>query len=116
MRTTFRHDTAGDYDDLVGISDGGQAVSNRDDRASLHQALQGFNYQLLGFAVERRCWFIQQENRIVADHHACDTDALPLATGKGRSAFAHHGVVALCHLGDEFMGVGQLSRLDNFFP
>ncbi len=59
-------------------------VGDGDDGASLHQPLEGFNDQLLGFAIEGGGGFVEQQNGAVADHDAGDADALALAAGEGR--------------------------------
>ncbi len=54
-------------DDLIGASDRRQTVRDHDHGAVLHQALQGFLNQPLGFRVEVRRRFIQDENRRILE-------------------------------------------------
>ena len=57
----------------------------------------------------------EDEDGIVADQRAGDADALALAAGQGSAAVADHGVVAVGHAADEFVGVGQLGCPKDLF-
>jgi hypothetical protein len=46
------------HHDLVGVADGGEAVGDDDDRATLHQPLQRLLDELLRLRVHRRGGFI----------------------------------------------------------
>jgi hypothetical protein len=49
----------------------------------------------------------QNQNRPVANEGTGDPDALALAAGEGQTSVAYRAVVALRHLGDELVGVGE---------
>src|SRR5882762_10884262 len=102
-------------DDLVGIADGAQAVSNGDDGAPLHEAFERLHHQPLRLGVERRSGLVEDEDGRVADDRARDADALPLATGERLASFAQQGVVTLGHPDDEPVRVRELCGLDDLF-
>ncbi len=64
----------------------------------------------LGAGVERAGGFVQQQDRRVLEDGAGDGDALLFAAGKLQAALAHHGVIALRQLDDEFVDLGQPRR------
>src|SRR5467141_1973904 len=102
-------------DDLVGIADGAQAVSNGDDGAPLHEAFERLHHQPLRLGIERRSGLVEDEDGRVADDRARDADALPLATGERLASFAQQGVVTHGHPGDEPVRVRELRGLDDLF-
>ena len=51
------------HDDLIGIADGGQPVSNHDNRHAPFQLFQRFLNPALILTVERACRFVQDQNR-----------------------------------------------------
>ena len=57
--------------------------------------------------------FVQNQDRRIANDGARDRDPLPLAAGKRHAALADDGVVALRHLLDEFVRVGQFGGAQN---
>src|SRR5271163_1440382 len=111
VSTAFRHPTSSDHDDLVGIADGAEPVSNCDYGPALHQLFQGLNHQLLGFAIEGSGGLVQQQDGAIAYDHARYSKPLPLATGKRGTALTDHSVVALRHSRNEFIGIGELGCL-----
>src|ERR1700682_5953409 len=102
-------------DDLVGIADGAQAVSNGADGAPLHEAFECLHHQPLRLGIERRGGLVEDEDGRVADDRARDADALPLATGERLASFAQQGVVTLGHPDDEPVRVRELRGLENLF-
>ena len=53
-----------------------------DHRTPAHQARKRFADRLLGFAVERRGGFVEQQDRRVLQERARNGNTLPLAAGK----------------------------------
>ena len=89
-----------------------------DHRLALHQAIQTLLDCGLDFAVEGAGGLVEQENRSVLQHDACDGDALALATAQLDSALAHMGVVAAAPRGiaqgdDELVRLGAFRRGDH---
>jgi hypothetical protein len=60
--------------------DGRQPVRDRDHGLALHQRVQAGLDGLLDLAVQGTGGFVEQQDRRVLEHHACDRDALALAT------------------------------------
>ena len=86
MGAFFGDEAAFEHDDLIGIADSAQAVSNDDDCAAFHQAFERFHYDLLRLGVERGGRFIENENVRIAHDGAGDADALSLATRERETA------------------------------
>ena len=72
----------------------------------VHQRVERGLHVALGFAVERRGGFVENQDRGVFEHGAGDGDALALAAGEPHAVFADQGVEAVGHGLDEVPGVG----------
>src|ERR1035438_3937362 len=88
-------------------------VRNNDAGPAFHEAAERFEDRCFRFGVQAGSRFIENEYRRVADHGARDSDALALTARERYAALAHHRVVPVRHLLDEFMGIGELRRLDD---
>src|SRR5207244_5135313 len=87
-------DAAGLHDeDLLGAADGGEAVRNNKRGAAAHQVAQAFLNQRLGFRVQARSGFVQDEDARIGENGARDGNALLLAAGKPYAALTDHRVV-----------------------
>ena len=80
----------------------------RDDErgAALHGGFQGGLHPAFTFCVERAGGFVQQQERRIFEHGACNADALTLATRQAHAAFAQIRVVALGQGADEVVCIG----------
>src|SRR5580692_7850572 len=107
------HPTAED-NDRVGIANGAQTMGDGDHGPSLHEALQCFDHESLGFRVESSSGLIEDENRRVANDGAGNSNSLPLASGKSKPSLADHRVVAVGHSGNEFVRVREFRRFFDF--
>ena len=67
-------------DDLVCCADRGQSVCDRQDRAVLHEALQGALDQPLALRVQRAGGLIEDEQAWTLQHGTSDGDALALTS------------------------------------
>src|SRR5579862_7573068 len=74
VRSVFGHDTLFDDNNLVGVTNCAQPMSDGDDSAALHQPLQGIDYQPFRLAVERRRRLVENQNRAIPDHHSRDAN------------------------------------------
>ena len=101
MRPLFQHH------DLVGAADGGEPVRDHDHGAVLHQVGQRLLHQQLGFGIQVRGGFVQDQDGGVLQQRAGDGDTLPLAAAQARAAVADHGFVALRKPLDELVGQGR---------
>src|SRR6185437_6516787 len=88
-------------DDAVEVAHGGEPVGDGDHGAAAHQAGERLADDFLGFTVERRGGFVEQEERRVLEEGAGDGDALALAAGELDAAVADDGAHALRQLLDE---------------
>ena len=94
--------------DLVGISDGGQAVGDQEH----HPVLAPFGEIAEQFAlregIKRSRGFVEDQDGRVADDCARDGEALPLAGGELATTLAKLGLVTVFHLADELVCAGDL--------
>src|SRR4051812_4925492 len=108
MGAAFGDYPSGKHDNLLGIANGGESVSDRDHRLTFHQLFQCVDDELLRFAVERRRGLIHQQDGAIADHDPGYAYSLALTAGECGSALSDDCVVAEGHPGDEFVRVGEL--------
>ena len=113
MRPLFGNDASLENDDLMRVANRAQPMGNGNYGASLHQPLEGFHHELLGFGVERGRRLVENQDWRVADDGASDADPLPLTAGKRGAALTDHRIKTMRHFGDEFFGIGKPGRLLN---
>ena len=77
------------HENLVGLTNGAEAVGDHETGATLHQALESFLNQALGGGVDTGGGFIEDQNRRIGQQRARDADALFLAHTELHAAFAH---------------------------
>src|SRR5580693_2334668 len=114
MSSLFRDHPTAEDNDRVGIANGAETVGDGDDGPSLHEALQCFDHESLGFRVESSSGLVEDENRRVANDGAGNSDALTLAPGKSKPSLADHRVVTVRHSGNEFVRVREFRRFLDF--
>src|SRR5579871_4555953 len=115
MRSTFRYLAAVDHINAVGVEYGRQAVGDDKCRASFHQLLQCFLDLPFALGIQRRRCFVEKQDGCVAQHGACNGNALALSAGELESAFADRAVVSVRQLRDEtFRGGGLRGGHDLF--
>ena len=92
-----------------------QAMRDDERGAIAHELHQRLLDAALGFVVERRGGFVEDQDGRVLEQRARDRDALPLAAREQRAAIADLGVEALRQLGREFVDIrGRRRGLDGF--
>ena len=96
-----------EYDDLVGVANGREAVGDDDAGASLHEFGEGLLDGLLAFGVEGGGGFVENEDGRVFEHGSCYAEALALSSAEGDAAVADGGLVAEGEGVDEGVGVGD---------
>ena len=57
-----------------------ETMGNQNGGAPLHQYVQSLLYPMLGFVIQCRSRFVQQQNRGVFDNRPGDRNSLPLST------------------------------------
>jgi len=83
------------YDEnLVGATDGGEAVGDHEGGAALHEEVEAVLDEGLGFGVERARGLVEYEDAGVGEDGARDGEALALTAGELDAALADDGVVA----------------------
>ena len=89
-------------EDAVGAADRGEAVRDHEGGAALHQPLQRLLHEPLALRVERAGGLVEQQDLGVLEERARDGDALRLAAGEARAAFADRRVEALRQSREQF--------------
>ena len=89
-------------------------MRNDDGGLALHQAVQRFHDGLFRSSIQTGGWLVQNQDWSVVENRAGDGNALALAAGKRDAALADHRVVALRHLLDELVGIGQFRGANDF--
>src|SRR5882724_6878008 len=90
-----------DDQDLVGATDGGEAVCDHKRGPSLHQVRKTLLDQRFGFGVEAGSSFIENKDARIRQYGARDGNALSLSSGKLYATLADDGVVFV------FKGFGE---------
>ncbi len=103
-----------EYDDLIRMANGAQAVSDDDAGAVGHHFVDGILYQAFAFGIERRGGFVQILRW--EDFSIRPGRWLPLAfaTTQLAATVADIGLIILFLAHDEIMGIGNACRLFNF--
>jgi hypothetical protein len=89
----------------IGLLNGGKAMGNRDDGIAVLDVHDGIEDDLFGFAIERRCGFVQNQNLGFFVESPSQSNPLALASGEFYAAFPEDRLIALGHLYDEIMGI-----------
>ena len=96
--------------DLVCFEDGIQAVCNRDDGPSLHQALCGFLKQGFGLRVETGGGLVQDQDRRILQEGPGQGKALRLSAAETRAVFANDCLIFVGQCFDKFIQVRRFRR------
>src|SRR5262245_18216960 len=81
----------------VRTADSGQSMPNGARRAPSEECRKTVENQFLGFGIQRRRWFLEQQDGRVPDERPRDRDPLPLAAGERVAALADDRLVATRH-------------------
>ena len=104
MRADLGDAAALEHDQPVGLAQRAQAVGDGDRRAALDQVVERHLNLALGFGVDRRGGFVEDQNARIDQQCAGDRDALPLAAGERLAALADERIVAVGQSQDELVG------------
>ena len=77
----FLNPTSIEYDDLVRIHDGGEAVGNCDSGSASHEVVESSLDLHLGFGIQGAGGFVQNQNLGIAKDDSSQGDPLDLASG-----------------------------------
>src|SRR5437764_7879361 len=93
---------------MIGVFDGGQAVSDDQRCAVAHETVESVLHEGLGLVIKRGSRFVEDKNTWVAQDSTGDGDTLTLASRELDTALSHMTLVALWEPGDELGCVGGL--------
>lgn len=115
--TFFQNNTIIQQHDLVRVADGGEAVSNRNDSHGVFLQILTEAVLNLGFGglIEGGGGFVEEENLLLAQEGASESDTLLLATGEVAAGVTNFSVVLLVHVHDVVVDRGELGVLLDFF-
>ena len=104
------------HQDLAGILDGGEPVSDDKRCPSHHEPVQGFLDDPFTFCIQGRSGFIQDQDPGIFQDGPGNGDALALATGHVDAPVSQVGIVSLRQILDEFIRIGGFGRCQDFLP
>src|SRR5512143_3976175 len=107
MSTHFRDLPAFQHYDLVGVSDGRQAMGDDYGRAAYHQALQSLLDEQLGLGINRRGGLVKDQDGGIFQDSPGNRQALLLPTGELDPALADERIVTIRQGRDETIGIGD---------
>ena len=81
----------------------------------LCQLFEGFLNDSFTLVVERGCRLVKDQDRRVFKKNTCDRQTLLLTAGQLDASLADVGIIAVRKLHDEFMCIGTLGGVDDFF-
>ena len=101
------------HDDVVCFENGIEAVGDRDDGTSLHQATRGFFEQGLGFRVKAGGRLVENQDGRIHQEGAGQGKPLGLATAETCSPLADESLVFFRERFNKFMQVRGIGCLDH---
>jgi hypothetical protein len=99
-----------------GAFEGIRAYEQPDGKAGiwrLDEHIERFLDFPLGFGIDCRGRFVEDENAWIRKQCASDRDALAFASGERLASFAHERIVPIGELKDEIVGLGRACRGDD---
>ena len=91
-------------DDLVGITDGGEAMGDDKGGAPLHDGVHASLYELLGTGVDTGGCLVEDEDGGIGNGGTGNGKELALALAEVAAISAEHGLVAVGETADEVVG------------
>ena len=115
MGTLFGDATLVENNDMVGVANRRETVSDHQSGAPFGEMGKRLMDQLFVDGVEMRCGLVKDEDGSIFEQGPGDGESLPLSAGKLNAALADHGIVGKRQLGDELVRVSALRGfLDGF--
>ena len=96
-----------EYDDDIGVLDGGKAMGDDDGRFVLHKFVQSILNQIFRNGIQRAGGFVEYEYGWIFQDGTGDGEPLFLTAGETCAVFTDHGVIAIGELKDELFDVGH---------
>src|SRR5581483_10593160 len=84
-----------DYQELIGPAKGGEAVGDDEGRTASHQMCKTLLDHSLGFGIEARSGFVENEDSGIGENGTGNRKALALAAGELDATLSDDGVVAI---------------------
>ena len=95
--------------DLIGVSDGGEAVGDGDGCTVFGQIFQTFLDPALALIIQGACGLIQNKDRRVFKKDPGDGNTLLLSAGQACAPLAHKGIIAVGKGHDKVMNMAFLA-------
>ena len=105
MSAAFDDASVFQYQNLVGIADGAEAVCDDETCATAHESLESLLDQSLGGGVDTGGGLVENEDGRVLQQRAGDADALLFADAQTHPAFADLGVEAVGQFANKVMAI-----------
>src|SRR3989344_457707 len=99
------------HENAIHFTERRKTVRDRDYCLITHQSLERPLNRDLALRVERSRRFVQEQYRCVLEDGARYGDALPLTAGELDAALAHHRIVAILQMHNEFMRLRKMGSL-----
>ena len=115
MVAPFDDGSAFEYEDLVSISYGGQAVGDDDAGPAFHELVHAGLNVFFGAAVDGTGGFVEDEDGWVSDGGPGDVQELTLALAQVVAVAFQDGLVALGQSLDKGIGADQFGGVDDLF-
>ena len=113
MGALFDYPSFVDDDDLIGVSDGREAVGDDEAGAPFHQLVESLLDLHLGAGVDRAGGLVKDEDSRIGQDRPGDGNELTLPLGEISAAFGENSVIPLREATDEGVGVSQPRCFDN---
>ena len=115
VETLFGDATLVENNDMVGVANRRETVSDHQSGAPLGEMGERLMDQLFIDGVEMRCGLVKDEDGSIFEQRPGNGESLPLSAGKLNATLADHGIVGKRQLGDELVRVSALRGfLDGF--
>ena len=114
VASPFHDHAAADDQDLIRRQNGGQAVGDQDTGPGLDQGLDGLLDLLLGYGIQGRSGFVEDQQGGILEQDPGDGNTLLLAAGQLEAPVAYHGIQTLFLGRDKVINIGLFTCLDQF--
>src|SRR5438093_7434992 len=117
LRTTplFDDPSVIEHYDLIEVMNCCQSMCSNQSCPVPHQFFDCFHDRRLGGRIQRRSWFVEEEDGRVLQKCARNSDALPLTNAQMSAPFTDEAVFPLRRLPDKLVGLRPTRRFNNFF-
>ena len=115
MAAPFDDPTGVQHDDFVGIHDGRQPMGDNQRRPADCNHVEFSLDRFFRLGIQRRCRFIEDQDRRILQERTSNSDSLLLATRQFKASLTDPGFVSIRQPRDKFMQMSGLSCSNDFF-